>query len=228
MYFLKIKKRHAILKLHWKAVLIMNFTGFEQADFATFKIEGLDGRMAAIQERIQPKFQAIGQELAEYLATKLGNEMFVHIAKHARRTVNPPNDTWTAFSFNKRGYKMTPHFQVGLWDDRVFVWLAYIYELPNKKEMAKTFINNQAKLEEVIPANYDISMNHMKKSDQQMKDTDVTKTLERFRDVKSAELLIGKQFKAGDAVLADGEAFLQEVKTIYDTLIPIYQLSLDY
>lgn len=204
----------------------MAFTGFDQQDFDTFKISGLEDRMKAIQERIQPKFALMGEELVDYLATKLGNEMFVHIAKHARRTVNPPNDTWMAFSYNHRGYKMTPHFQIGLWDDRVFVWLAYIYELPNKQDMASVFMDHCHDLQEMIPSDYDISMNHMKKSEEQLKDVKLEKVLKRFKDVKSAELLLGKQFTVDDKLLKDGDAFLQTVKSIYDNLIPIYQLSL--
>ncbi|HLR15847.1 MAG TPA: DUF1054 domain-containing protein [Bacillota bacterium] len=206
----------------------MTFSGFEQKDFESFAIEGLEGRMEAIQQRIQPKFQELGEELVDYLATHVGNEMHIHIAKHARRTVNPPNDTWVAFSYNKRGYKMTPHFQVGLWDDRLFVWLAYIYELPNKKEMAQLFIDHMDDFSEMIPKDFDISMNHMKKSDTRMEDADLEKTLTRFRDVKSAELLIGKQFSADDPLLADGEKFMREVESICDALIPIYQMSLEY
>lgn len=206
----------------------MTFSGFNQQDFDVFKIASLEGRMKAIQERIQPKFKLMGDELVDYLSTKLGNEMFVHIAKHARRTVNPPNDTWTAFSHNPRGYKMTPHFQIGLWDDRVFVWLAYIYELPNKQDMAKKFIDHTEDLQDMLPNDYDISMNHMKKSDEQLKDIDLSKTLNRFRDVKSAELLLGKQFYSDNDVLKDGDTFLQTVKSIYDQLIPIYQLSLKH
>lgn len=206
----------------------MDFTGFEQKDFDSFLIEGLDGRMKAIQERIQPKFQALGEELVDYLAAHLGNEMHIHIARHARRTVNPPNDTWVAFSHNKRGYKMTPHFQVGLWDDRLFVWLAYIYELPNKKEMAELFLKEMEEFKKMVPDDFDISMNHMKKSDERMKDIDVEKTLTRFKDVKSAELLIGKQFSAGDPVLQDGEGLLKEITSIFDTLIPIQQMSLQF
>lgn len=203
----------------------MTFTGFEQKDFETFHIEGLEERMGAIRNRIQPKFKAMGEELVDYLAIKLGNEMFVHIAQHARRTVNPPDDTWMAFSLNKRGYKMLPHFQIGLWDDRLFVWLAYIYELPNKKEFAEVFIDQASKLEEKIPDNYDFSMNHMKKSNENMNDIHLLDRLKRFRDVKSAELLIGRQFEAKDPILKNGEAFLTEVKSTFDTLLPIYQLS---
>lgn len=204
----------------------MTFTGFTEIDFETFHIDGLDERMVAIRERIQPKFRAIGDELADHLAKQLGHEMYIHIARHARRTVNPPNDTWMAFCHNKRGYKKHPHFQVGLWDDRVFVWLAYIYELPNKQEFAEVFLNHEDDLREIIPGDFDISMNHMKKSNEKIADIDLQEKLARFHDVKSAEFLIGKQFSMRESILRDGEAFLDEIKTIYDTLLPIYQLSL--
>lgn len=204
----------------------MSFKGFTQADFETFHIDGLDERMAAIRERIQPKFKAIGDELADYLTEKAGHDMYIHIAKHARRTVNPPNDTWMAFSYNKRGYKKHPHFQIGLWDDRVFVWLAYIYELPNKQAYARTFLEYEETLADIIPQDYDVSMNHMKKSNEKLADIHLREKLERFLKVKSAEFLVGKQFAMADPILKDGEAFINEVKAIYDTLIPVYQLSL--
>ncbi len=72
----------------------MEFKGFTKKDFDTFQIPGLEERMEAIRERIQPKFHAIGQVLTNDLSVRTGNEMFLHIAKHARRTVNPPKDTW--------------------------------------------------------------------------------------------------------------------------------------
>ncbi|RCO06314.1 DUF1054 family protein, partial [Bacilli bacterium] len=94
----------------------MSLQGFNKEDFETFHIDGLDSRMEAIQNRIQPKFQLIGSQLVDVLSAELGNEMFLHIAKHARRTVNPPQDTWLAIGNNKRGYKKHPHFQLGLFD----------------------------------------------------------------------------------------------------------------
>ncbi len=33
---------------------------------------------------------------------------------------NPPDDTWVSFSTNPRGYKMMPHFQIGLFGDHAF------------------------------------------------------------------------------------------------------------
>lgn len=203
----------------------MEFNGFQQRDFDTFKIDGLEERMIAIQERIQPKFQAIGDELTDYLSEKLENEMFLHIARHARRTVNAPNDTWSAYCHNKRGYKKHPHFQVGLYDDHLFVWLAFIYELPHKQEIAKIFIDHIEDIEHTIPKNYVVSIDHMKKNATSMEDLDLRETLNRFKNVKKAEFLIGKHFDVNDPILQNGESLINEIKDIYDTLIPIYKIS---
>src|SRR5690606_32833899 len=140
----------------------MNLQGFQHKDFETFLINGLDERMEAIRDRIQPKFKEIGTELVDHLSTKLGNEMFLHIAKHARRTVNPPKDTWLAIANNKRGYKKHPHFQLGLFDDHLFIWLAYIYELPNKENIAQKFIDQFNDLKQ-LPGDFVISLDHTKK-----------------------------------------------------------------
>ena len=206
----------------------MAFTGFTQKDFDTFTIDGLDARMEAIQERIQPKFREIGTQLTEELSGKLGMEMFLHIAKHARRTVNPPKDTWLAIASNKRGYKQHPHFQVGLFDDHVFIWLAYIYELPKKKEIAEGFLANYEILQSTLPQDYVLSMDHMKKDAVKIGESNLEAALTRFRDVKKAEFLVGQKIAAGDSILSNGEALLALIGKTYDTLLPIYKLSLEY
>ncbi|CAM3898517.1 YktB family protein [Lederbergia lenta] len=203
----------------------MPFEGFVKSDFDTFHINGLDERMTAIQERIQPKFKLIGDILTDDLAAMLGNEMFLHIARHARRTVNPPQDTWLAICNNKRGYKQHPHFQIGLFDDHLFIWLAFIYELPGKTEIAKTFLNNKETIKNTIPQDYVVSLDHMKKDAVSIKDLDLNQALERFRDVKKAEFLIGRHIAVNDPVLQNGEQFIQLAKETFETLIPIYKLA---
>lgn len=198
-------------------------SGFTARDFATFSIDGLDKRMEAIQTRIQPKFKEIGSELADYLSTNLGNEMFLHIARHARRTVNPPKDTWMAIANNKRGYKKHPHFQLGLFDDHVFIWLAFIYELPNKAEIASNLLDDIELIKRKIPGDYVVSLDHMKKDSTRFNDLDIQHALERFRDVKKAEFLIGQHIAANDPAVADGEKLIKIAKETYDTVLPLYQ-----
>jgi len=79
--------------------------GFTAADFEVFQVEGFNQRMAQIYEHVRPKLVRLGAELAPELSRKLHLEFFPHVAKHARRTVNPPAETWCAFGPSPRGYK---------------------------------------------------------------------------------------------------------------------------
>ena len=202
----------------------MEFSGFSSKDFETFHIDGLEERMTAIQERIQPKFRVLGETLTEHVGDMVGSEMYLHIAKHARRTVNPPNDTWLAIAGNKRGYKKHPHFQVGLWEDHIFIWLAFIYELPDKSNMAENFLKHQDIIRQ-LPNEYVISDDHMKNQATPLSDIDLEHTLTRFRDVKKAEFLIGRHVKAEDPVAGDGAQFLKLANDTFSSLVPLYRLA---
>ena len=87
---------------------------FTAKDFKVFEIPGFHERMGAIAARVRPKLAGIGQELAPTLAGMIDQPLFVHVAKHARRTVNPPDDTWAAIAAGKRGYKKDVHFKVAV------------------------------------------------------------------------------------------------------------------
>lgn len=206
----------------------MVFSGFTPHDFAVFSIEGLDDRMEAIRDQIQPKFKEIGTVLCDELAILAGNEMFLHIAKHARRTVNPPKDTWLAICHDKRGYKKHPHFQVGLFDDHVFIWLAFIYEAPNKAQIAENFLKSIDSLPGMIPSDFVISLDHTQKHAVPMEDLSVQQLEEmlvRFRDVKKAEFLVGRHIPQEDRILENGEEFIGIVKHTFKTLMPLYQMA---
>ena len=79
--------------------------GFTLTDFEVFKVEGFSERMEQIYEHVRPKLIRLGDELAPEIARKLHMEFFPHVARHARRTVNPPSETWAAFGPSPRGYK---------------------------------------------------------------------------------------------------------------------------
>lgn len=202
----------------------MSFKGFDKEDFAIFTIDGLDNRMKALQERLQPKFAVLGEELTADLSAKLGNEMFLHIAKHARRTVNPPDNTWLAIADSKKGYKKHPHFQVGLWEDHVFIWLALIYELDGKQQIASSYLNHFTELKE-LPNDYVISLDHMTNAAIDLPDLS-EKHLIRFRDVKKCEFLLGKQISRDDAIHMDGHTFINVALEVIHSLIPFYKLAM--
>ncbi|MFB6261353.1 MAG: DUF1054 family protein [Thiohalorhabdaceae bacterium] len=87
---------------------------FSQDDLAVFTIPGFDERMQAIRERIHPKLAQLGDAIVEPLSQKAGEPLHPHVAKHARRSVNPPEDTWVAFGPEKRGYKKHPYIGVAV------------------------------------------------------------------------------------------------------------------
>src|SRR5947209_2843414 len=87
---------------------------FTAEDFKVFDIQGFNDRMAAIRTRIRPKLQSIGEEVAPRASGLVDTPLHVHVAKHARRTVNPPDDTWAALGANPRGYKKDVHFKIAI------------------------------------------------------------------------------------------------------------------
>lgn len=205
-------------------------TGFAKSDFEVFTIEGLDERMESIQSKIQPKFASLGSKIVPFLESELNQEMYLHIARHARRTVNPPNDTWMAIAPSKRGYKKLPHFQVGLWDDHLFIWLAFIYELPQKAKIAESLIENFDDLVKTLPEDGWISVDHMKneaKKISEMNEGDFLHALERFQDVKKAEFLVGKKLLPSDEAVQNEEKLVEVIKKTYKELVPLYKEAIE-
>ncbi|MDU4698680.1 MAG: DUF1054 domain-containing protein, partial [Paenibacillus sp.] len=139
----------------------MSFEGFTTQDFDALTVPGLEPRMEAIISNIRPKLETLGTELVPFLSALCGEEMFPHVAKHARRTVNPPNDTWVAWAASKRGYKALPHFQVGMFSTHLFIIFAVIYESPNKAVFAHYLDKQAAQIKKMIPDGFYWSLDHM-------------------------------------------------------------------
>lgn len=191
-------------------------------DFNVFKKEGLDARMEGLDMQIRPKFHELGEEFSEELAAKLGREMFPHVAKHARRTVNPPKDSWVAFAPYKRGYKALPHFQIGLWESHLFIVLAVIYEVPSKTAIADKLMK-QTSLVTKLPDDFVISGDHMKPDAESITKDHVAHYLTRLSTVKKAELVIGRHIASEEAIKLSKKEFKQLVSDTFEELLPLYQ-----
>lgn len=198
-----------------------------QKDFDVFTIPGLEPRMSALIENVRPKFEQLGGIYSTYFSMQLGEEFYPHVAKHARRTTNPPNDSWVAFAPYKRGYKALPHFQIGLFDTHVFINLAVIYEAPNKKNIATALLENLDVLEQ-LPETFYISGDHMSpKTDlmnESLENGFAEQLITRLRDVKKGELIIGLKVLSEDAVQLTAEELLKQVEQTFEALLPVYRL----
>ncbi|MTH52574.1 DUF1054 family protein [Bacillus mangrovi] len=206
----------------------MTFTGFNKEDFDVFKIDGLEMRMEELIKQVRPKLEELGGYFAPMLSALTGEEMHAHVAKHARRSVNPPDDTWVAFASSKRGYKMLPHFQVGLWETHVFIWFAMIYEAPGKEQFGKAAEKNAARIIKEIPGSYVWSADHTKPDSipqSELGKNGLKELAVRLQTVKKAELLCGVSIPREEALRLSGSEMASRIEDTFKTLMPLYELA---
>lgn len=198
---------------------------FTEKSFDVFDIEGLEARMQGIRSEIQPIFQSLDDTFKSVLENELGVELFVHIAQHRRRTVYPPENTWSAISQKKRGYKMEAHFQLGIWPEYIFMWLSLIDNPKNEKEVAEAFLENEQLFQQLDP-DFHVSIDHTQPKIADLASLDLEKSLIRFRDVKKGEFQIGRVIHKGDALLENTEKAKEYMIDTYKQLLPLYQLAI--
>ncbi|MEJ7143965.1 DUF1054 domain-containing protein [Staphylococcus capitis] len=198
---------------------------FAPKDFKAFDVEGLDNRMEALNEYVRPQLNNLGTYFAYYFSSQTGEEFYPHVAKHARRSVNPPKDTWVAFAPNKRGYKMLPHFQIGLFRDQLFVMFGVMHEAKNKADQMKIFKKHFDKIKD-LPEDYSVCLDHMKPDKtliKEMSDDDLHKAIDRAINVKKGEFFIAREIQPSDKRLKSDKAFLQFVEETFDAFLRFYQ-----
>ncbi|EGQ0303060.1 DUF1054 domain-containing protein [Staphylococcus pseudintermedius] len=198
---------------------------FKPKDFKVFQIEGLDARMAGLEKQIRPQLNALGDYFADYLETVTGETFYAHVAKHARRKVNPPKDTWVAFATNKRGYKMLPHFQIGLFEDHLFVMYGVMHEDPNKAEDVKVF---EQKLDTLLnlPEDFQISLDHMqptKSRIQDMSQEEIEAGITRAKNVKKGEFFVARAITPQSEHLKSDRKFIAFLEDTFEQLLKFYQ-----
>ncbi|MEH7377219.1 MULTISPECIES: YktB family protein [Neobacillus] len=208
----------------------MSFKGFTNEDFDVFLIDGLEARMAALKEIIRPKLEDLGEYFAPSISLLSDDEMFVHVAKHARRTINPPKDTWVAFSNSPRGYKMLPHFQIGLWNTHLFIWFAVIYEAPQKDKIAARFSKKITKIFKDTPKDFVWSIDHTKPETiehRQLTKDDLHSLFDRLQNVKKAELLCGYTIDREQVIQLGSDGLIQQIEDVFNKVATLYKISLN-
>jgi uncharacterized protein YktB (UPF0637 family) len=128
----------------------MPSAAFVAGDFKVFDVKGFRARMGEIRGRVRPKLEAFGHSLAPSVARSLGSQTFAHVARHARRTVNPPDDTWVAFAPDARGYKKHCHFKVAVSRNCVRFLFEVGPEHADKRRWAAAWKKNAPKLGAVL------------------------------------------------------------------------------
>ncbi|MBE5661710.1 YktB family protein [Staphylococcus sp. SS21] len=197
---------------------------FTPKDFKAFDVDGLDARMEALNEYIRPQLHQLGDYFSDFFTSQTGESFYPHVAKHARRSVNPPKDTWVAFATNKRGYKMLPHFQIGMFKDQLFVMFGIMHEAKDKASRAKVFERNFKAIKQ-LPDDYRVSLDHMKPDKPFIKDLtddELKEAIQRAINVKKGEFFIARAITPQDKRLKSDKAFLAFLEETFDQFLPFY------
>lgn len=194
---------------------------FTDSDFLVFDDPTLDGRMDKIRATLDPKFEKISVPMLKILETATGEKWYAHVAKHRMRTLNAPDTTWVAFSTNKRGYKMLPHFELGFWNDNLYLYLAVESNMkPKQTDVIYPKLQSLASDVAKLPKEFVLSQDHMENKTALL--TEYTEIVEKFKNVKALDVLIGVKIERGDSRFGT-KAIDDYLMKVLKTLIPLYE-----
>ncbi|MFB9770195.1 DUF1054 family protein [Lactiplantibacillus modestisalitolerans] len=195
---------------------------FTRSDFDLFNEPTLAGRMHLIKTVVDPKFEALAPEIIASLQVTGQPPFYAHVAQHRRRYKNPPVDTWVAFSQNKRGYKGWPHFELGLWPDRLFI---YFDLLDEAKPIALAQLTPAALAEILapLPADMVITANHGAATTKPATKANVARVLATFTQKKHSELVVGRSVGLDDPLFEQPAALRALILKTFTELMPIYR-----
>jgi uncharacterized protein YktB (UPF0637 family) len=203
---------------------------FGTADFKVFDVKGFQPRMGEIRTRIRPKLETLGRSLAPALARSAGSDTFAHVAKHARRTVNPPADTWVAFGPDARGYKKHCHFKLAVSRHCVRFLFEIGPEHADKKRWAAAWKKNAGKLGPVLRRMNDLAWfknEHDEVPAAALGDmapdafAELADEIVRTRD---GQLVLGRAVVAEDAARWTEAQYRAAALETFRALLPLYRL----
>lgn len=204
------------------------FSGFTPEDFAVFEIEGFANRMPALRAQIKPKLIQIGEILNDRLAEVVEEPLYPHVAQHLRRTVNPPVETWVAFSRSPRAYKPFVHLRCGISAEKVRVTV-FVEDYADEKLLFADNLRREADtLERYLALHPTILGYEIRDAENVPKrghalDADTLRAFaDRMHRVKGQHAIFGIAFANTHPVVQNGPEFLEAVVEAARTLKPLY------
>ena len=209
----------------------MPSVAFGPADFKVFDVKGFRPRMHEIRARLHPKLEALGKSLAPAVAHSVGDDTFAHVARHARRTVNPPDDTWVAFAPDKRGYKKHGHFKVAVSRHGVRFLFEIGPEHAEKKRWAAAWKKNAGKLGPVLRRVKDLAWfenEHDETPAAPLADMGPDALVELADAVvrtRAGQLVLGRMVAAEEASRWSDAQYRAAALDTFRALVPLYRLK---
>lgn len=211
-----------------EVVAATTFGGFTEADFDVFSIPEFAARMATLRERVKPKLIQLGELLPERLSTIMGQTLYPHVAQHLRRSVNPPVQTWVAFSPQPRSYKPFVHLRVAIGEEHLQL-LAFVEDYANEKAtFALNLEQNAGALGDYLARNpaihsFDMFDAHGKpKCGHALDAATLTAFAQRMRRVKGQHARFGIPLARTHPVLQNGPELLDAIVADLHKLKPLF------
>jgi uncharacterized protein YktB (UPF0637 family) len=208
----------------------MAFSGFSESDFKVFDVKGFGPRMQAIKARIRPKLEAAGQSLLADVARISASDAFSHVARHARRTVNPPDDTWVAFGPDKRGYKKRCHFKLAVSRGAVRFLFEAGPELADKKRWLAAWKRDAPRLVPVLRRAKGLAWfknEHDETPAAALADLsaeDLTRLADGLLRSRDGQFVLGRPVPAAEAARLKAADYARIARETYHVLAPLYRL----
>ena len=209
----------------------MAFEGFTAKDFQVFAIPDFVGRMAAIRRQIQPELFALVEELSPKLRVLVGSEIFPHVAKHMRRTVNPPDDTWVAFGPEKRGYKKAQHFKIAISRHCVRFLFEVGPEYADKARWAKTWQREAGRLAAALKKGSGLGW-YKNEHDEDpaailasLSSREIGGLAGELTRRKNGQLVFGRRLDQAKALRQTPQGFERAALATFSGLAPLYRLG---
>jgi uncharacterized protein YktB (UPF0637 family) len=206
----------------------MAFNGFTQREFEIFHLPGFETRMPAIRAEVTPKLKALGEQLLTSLRQASRVEFHPHVAQHMRRTVNPPVETWAAFSPSTRAYKPFTHFRVAINGEGIKIVCHVEEDSDDKATFAAGLKRNSAALAACLAAHPEIQTGVPRGelgSGAPPPDAAALAALgERLERVKAQDATFCIALARTDPVVGS-TALLERALAAMQTLLPVYRLG---
>jgi uncharacterized protein YktB (UPF0637 family) len=209
----------------------MSFPGFTPSDFKVFEIRGFRARMDAIKGRIRPKLEAVGRDLLPDVTRIGGDQAFAHVAKHARRTVNPPDDTWVAFALDKRGYKKHCHFKVAVSRNAVRFLFEAGPEHAQKKRWAAAWKRHAPRLVPVFRRAKGLGWFKDEHDEApaallaELTPDAIAQLGDELTRTRDGQLVLGRAIPAADAARWSRRDYARVARDTFHLLAPLYRLK---
>jgi uncharacterized protein YktB (UPF0637 family) len=197
--------------------------GFTPFDFKVFSVEGFNERMQQIYAHVRPKLLRLGDEIAPEIARRLHMEFFPHVARHARRTVNPPPETWAAFSPSSKGYKRFGYLALCISGAGLHARAVVKSEADRRPEMGRLLKERSAELTKAFNgtgiARYD-KWDFCQLPEEVAADADFFATLGQSLEKKTGGIDVGFGWKVKEALGLDPHGLVDAFRE----LEPLYRL----